>query len=78
LLLSSIAFFFFLNQNHLLTPLLHSGPPSVEEVLLDYSILAAEFPNAVIQASTFDAFVDELQAGRSSLFFFSSNSLVLF
>lgn len=43
------------------------GPPSVEDIHKLYRELAEQFPNAVIQASTMDAFADKLGSVKSSL-----------
>lgn len=43
------------------------GPPSVEDIHKLYAELAEKYPNAVIQASTMDAFADKLWSYKSSL-----------
>jgi hypothetical protein len=43
------------------------GPPSVEDIRKLYTELAEKFPNAVIQASTMDAFAEKLWSYKNSL-----------
>ncbi|QJD88484.1 DUF5054 domain-containing protein [Cohnella herbarum] len=43
------------------------GPPSVEDIHKLFVELAEQFPNAVIQASTMDAFADKLWSYKASL-----------
>ncbi|XP_055957826.1 uncharacterized protein LOC130013170 [Patella vulgata] len=46
----------------------NSGPPvNISEILTNYEIARGQFPNAVVQASTFDEFVEAVQPIKSQL-----------
>jgi hypothetical protein len=45
----------------------NAGPASAAEVIADFAQLQTEFPNAVIQASTFDSFLQVLEPFASQL-----------
>ncbi len=46
----------------------NSGPPmDASEVINNFAVLQSQFPDAVVRASTFDAFVGALQGARTLL-----------